>query len=79
MHNKYNCNIKSNFEEILLKYIINIKENINISLKSFILRIRILLRMREKKKKEYQIRNRWTLEMGIFLNKTLEIEIANIY
>lgn len=32
-----------------------------------------------KKKKEYQIRNRWTLEMGIFLNKTVEIKIANIY
>lgn len=64
MHNKYNCNIKSNFEEILLKYIINIKENINISLKSFILRIRILLRMREKKKKNirFEIVGHWKWE-----------------
>lgn len=64
MHNKYNCNIKSNFEEILLKYIINIKENINISLKSFILRIRILLRMREKKKKNvrFEIVGYWKWE-----------------
>lgn len=59
-------------------YIINIKENINIYSIKFCITCTYIITNEEEKKKKRMSDSR-SLDTGIFLNKTVEIKIANIY
>lgn len=60
-------------------YIINIKENINIYSIKFCITCTYIITNEEEKKKKKRMSDSRSLDTGIFLNKTVEIKIANIY